>query len=141
MWTIRPATAADHAACHQVFNASWASIAGAPPRRLDSEAFELEIEGEDIWVAVSWKRRIVGFVSVWTDDEFIHHLFVLPSYQGRGIGRALLAAAIGALGGRASLKCADFNPAARRFYEAEGGRVAEAGVDTLGTWVRLDFQR
>jgi GNAT superfamily N-acetyltransferase len=141
MWTIRPATAADHAACLEVFNAAWASIAGAPPRRLDLESFEREVEGEDVWVAVSWRRRVVGFVSVWRADEFVHHLFVLPSHQGRGIGSALLASAITALGGRASLKCADFNPAARRFYEAEGGRVLEAGVDTLGTWVRLAFQR
>ena len=42
-----------------------------------------------IWVAVQNGHR-VGFASVWTNDNFLHNLFVDPQYQSTGVGRLLL---------------------------------------------------
>src|SRR5262245_55874809 len=123
-------------------NAAWASIPGAPPRVLSAEDFARQTAGEELWTASDAPGGgIAGFVSIWRADAFVHHLIVAPAHQGRGAGGVLLAFAIDTLGGRAGLKCSDFNGGARRFYERMGGRATQAGTDAFGPWTRLEFSR
>jgi GNAT superfamily N-acetyltransferase len=42
-----------------------------------------------IWVAAQNGHRL-GFASVWTNDNFLHNLFVDPQYQSMGVGHELL---------------------------------------------------
>jgi GNAT superfamily N-acetyltransferase len=138
-WVIAPLLAEERAACHAIMNEAWASIPGAPSRHLDREQFEQQTAGEEIWTARDAGGAIIGFVSLWRAECFIHHLYVAPQHQGRGAGAALLAHAIATLGGTASLKCSDMNRGARRFYEAAGGRPTQTGKDETGPWTRLEF--
>ena len=74
--------------------------------------------------------RVVGFSSVWLQDNFIHHLFVDPTQQGRGIGKMLLEACLnGKLCKPARLKCVVRNQQACEFYERLGWRVESTTED------------
>jgi GNAT superfamily N-acetyltransferase len=66
--------------------------------------------------------RVVGFVA--TTGSLIDQLFIDPEQQGRGIGGALLKAALAWIGGAATLHVFEQNAPARRFYERHGFREA-----------------
>jgi GNAT superfamily N-acetyltransferase len=79
-----------------------------------------------LWVAEDG-NEVIGFVAF--DETELHALYVLPSYQGKGIGSRLLTAA----GNVSYLWVLKDNHAARQFYEArgwmaEGGERAAFGV-------------
>ena len=69
---------------------------------------------EDQVLVAEQRGTIVGFVAF--DDVELHALYVLPKYQGQGIGRRLLEAA----GAVTRLWVLEGNNAARRFYERCG---------------------
>ncbi|MBD3849476.1 GNAT family N-acetyltransferase [Bosea sp. SSUT16] len=66
--------------------------------------------------------ELIGFIAF--RENWIDQLYVLPAYQGRGVGSALL---IEAQARHAGLQLWTFqrNEAARRFYENRGFIVAE----------------
>jgi len=80
--------------------------------------FDKDTEGEQIWVAVE-EDEIVGFISIWSAENFIHHLYVRSENIGRGIGSALLAEAKQHFSGL-SLKCQVENKSAIAFYSSKG---------------------
>ncbi|MBF4291422.1 GNAT family N-acetyltransferase, partial [Vibrio anguillarum] len=51
--------------------------------------FAKDTDGEEIWVAVE-QGIVVGFISIWSSENFIHHLFVSPQHLKRGVGLKLL---------------------------------------------------
>ena len=88
--------------------------------------FEKQIEGEVILVA-NCEFRMLGFVSVWEAENFLHHLYVSPEYQGRGIGSSLIKACKEKCGLPLSLKCDRCNNKAREFYIRNGWIVRKEG--------------
>ncbi len=99
---------------------------------LDSVLFELsdfdrDTKGEDIWVA-SKSNEILGFVSIWEPDNFIHHLFVSPSNLRRGVGLKLLDFAKQRYS-NLSLKCLTQNSNAIGFYWSHGFTIVETVDD------------
>ena len=88
---------------------------------------------EEVFVAVR-DGEMVGFVSLYRSDAFVHSLFVEP--RGQGVGPALLMRAIAEVG-RVSLKCADENRVARRFYDRLGFTEIDHGEDMGHSWTRL----
>jgi ribosomal protein S18 acetylase RimI-like enzyme len=82
--------------------------------------------GDDLWIAES-AGRLAGMIAIWRPASFIHHLYVAPAWQRRGIGRDLLSLGLRACGGRAGLKCNEANRAAQAFYQAAGGHPAGWG--------------
>ena len=75
--------------------------------------------GCEIWGAVE-HERIVGVIAF--REDWIDHLYVLPSAQGRGAGSALLAIARSGAE-RLSVWTFQRNAGARRFYERRGFAV------------------
>lgn len=97
-------------------------------------SFDADTEGELLLVA--WlKGRIVGFISIWLPDNFIHHLYVDNAYQRKGIGKQLLDKTIPIIGLPATLKCMKANPAALRFYTRNGWTAREEGITDEGAFV------
>lgn len=92
------------------------------------------IEGEEILVARIGKE-LAGFVSLWQPDNFLHHLFVLPQYQARGVGKALVFESVRKFGLPMSLKCNKANTKACRFYEQLGWQAKEEGVGPEGPYI------
>lgn len=119
-----------------LYNASRASAGCYPDGSIDFDAFQSLVEGEEIHVA-RLGDEIVGFVSVWVPENFIHHLYVAPRHQSAGIGSALLQVCAARYGLPLSLKCDVCNSRAQRFYRKLGWRPGAAGVGEYGPWEHL----
>lgn len=94
--------------------------------------FVVDTEGERVLVALVG-GHVVGFISIWESENFVHHLYVSDEHQGKGIGICLLDKAI-VLYGSLSLKCMVENEKAVGFYESYGFVRIETGVDSLGDY-------
>ncbi len=128
--TIRPAKAADTTIIASVVRESWLAANG---QILPGDAFSAVAHSTDLGsvVAREWQNilvalvegEIVGAVGINTTGV-IWMLYVLPSFQGCGIGSALYNAAIGSLrqaGQRkAHLEVLAANEGAVAFYRSRG---------------------
>lgn len=95
--------------------------------------FEADTEGERIWVAVL-EEKVVGFISAWEPENFIHHLFVLPEYFGQQIGSKLLSVCMQNIGRPAKLKCVSENVKALQFYRSRGWYTVSLGSTAEGEY-------
>ncbi len=79
---VRPGEPADSPALRQIFlrarSLSWTWLPAAAWRLED---FDAATADEQLWVA-ECDGQPVGFAAVWTADNFLHHLFVDPDWQG-----------------------------------------------------------
>ena len=135
--SIRPAMAADTRALQGLIdevyrNATW--LPAAANRSLD---FEEVTKGERITVAENRAGRIVGFVSIYEVDAFIHHLYVAASTHRQGVGGALLESLKPWLAYPWRLKCICANTPALAFYAAHGWVVEEKGNGEEGPYFQL----
>ena len=77
--------------------------------------FRKATEGEVIY-EVWAEDYLVGFASIWTEDFFIHHFYIRPECQGKGIGKQLLNHLKLIYPTSLSLKCLLANTSALQFY-------------------------
>lgn len=110
---------------------------------LDSESFQKsdfirDTKGERIWVC-ELDSLVVGFVSVWEPDNFVHHLFVHPDYIRNGYGKRLLGKAISGLFLPVTLKCQKRNTSALAFYKSLGWKEAGTGLAEEGEYSIMEF--
>jgi ribosomal protein S18 acetylase RimI-like enzyme len=107
--------------------------------RLDDQAakFRSEAAQEEVYVALA-DGRLVGLVSFYRPDSFLHSLYVDYAEHGRGVGAALLAHIEAIAEAPVSLKVQTRNLQARRFYERNGFKIVEEGQDSeQSQWVRM----
>ncbi len=131
---VREALASDAASLQGVYlNTRLERFHWLDPDQLRASDFDRDTAGERIWVA-ELDGRVVGFVSVWVPDNFIHHLFVLPEYSGQKTGSVLLAACLDAVGRPAQLKCVSANLEALHFYLAKGWKTISKGFSADGEY-------
>ncbi len=78
-------------------------------------------------------NEVAGFIVV-QDYGKISHLFVLPEFQGRGIGRSLVEAAVEVCRNKSPQRKIELNSSsnAAGFYEAMGFRRVGPGIDRPG---------
>lgn len=100
---------------------------------LELDDFDKDTEGERIWV-YELSNGIVGFVSIWEPEDFIHHLFILPEFSGRGFGSQLLVACMANMNQPAKLKCASQNINALKFYRSKGWCTLSKGISSDGEY-------
>ncbi|GAA3975498.1 GNAT family N-acetyltransferase [Mucilaginibacter dorajii] len=101
--------------------------------------FDKDTEGERILVADK-DGAILGFISCWLQDNFIHHLFVHPAYINQGVGKALLSEAIAMLNKPVTLKCLRRNENALAFYRTQGWQIEEKGEGKPGDYFLMSYQ-
>lgn len=100
--------------------------------------FEKEINGEYVLVALLG-NRIVGFISIWMPNNFIHHLYIDQQFQDKGIGTQLLKAAIQKTNLPISLKCLEKNTKAVDFYKRKGFVEKERGLSEHGDYILFEL--
>lgn len=120
--TIRQATRADIPRL-QIIRAAVRENVLRNPGRVTVRDYEEHIDGRGrTWVAER-AGAIVGFVSADGEKHWLWALFVDPAHEGRGVGRALLAAALAwlrALGAAGVGLTTEPDTRAERFYRAAG---------------------
>ena len=135
--TIRSYAPSDIPACVGIFDRAWHAGHPYAPRPINKTVLAAETTDETLFVAVDERDTVIGFVSVYLLQSFVHHLYVDPSQSGHGIGTELLAHALAAAGGSATLKCQTGNERALRFYRRLGWVEVAAGVGEFGPWVAM----
>ncbi|QNN55748.1 GNAT family N-acetyltransferase [Diaphorobacter ruginosibacter] len=139
MVTIRPATAADVGALQTIYARSISEAVWLPERAKISPVFADASIGELVHVAVSASDVVVGLVSVYVADSFIHHLYVHPDARRSSVGQALLASLGAWLPRPWRLKCVLQNSEALRFYRRGGWSEVDFGESEHGPFVVLSF--
>ena len=134
---IRPYAPSDVAACIGIFDRAWHAGHPYAPRVINEKVFATETADETLFVAVDELGAVIGFASIYLPQSFVHHLYVEPAQSGRGIGTKLLAHALAAAGGSATLKCQTGNEGALRFYRRHGWVEVAAGTGEFGPWVAM----
>ena len=135
---IRPTRYGEHAVCADIYTNAWNLAFPDYQRTIFIEEFESEVI-EDFTLVAVIDQRIIGYISIWEPEWFIHHLYVDPLSHGNGVGTALISqlerlAAPHSI----SLKCVSANKKAMGFYKALGFvNASDTGVDIYGEWVRL----
>ena len=118
---IRPALDADHPSLAELFLlARRDSFAWENVESFRLEDFAVQTEGELIHLAEDESGNLLGFISVWEPESFVHHLFIANGHRGQGIGRALLSDLQWRLSGPFRLKCVAANVDALAFYRRLG---------------------
>jgi len=109
------------------------------PARFRLEDFEKETAGEMVYVAEDGSGKILGFISVWEPERFIHHLYIAPNQQRRGVGKQLLESLSSWLPLPYRLKCKVRNEAACAFYRKNGWVETGRDIDEQGEYLVLEF--
>ncbi len=138
MFRVRPFAERDRVALAAIYCECQAEAAWLPSDVKGRSDFARDTEGEAILVAVGSDDEPVGFVSVWEQDKFIHHLYVRNGSRQRGIGRELL----NSLGTRLpmpwKLKCLSANDGALAFYISLGWREVSSDIGEDGPFAVLE---
>jgi ribosomal protein S18 acetylase RimI-like enzyme len=139
--SIRKAEAEDSAALARIFVESrLAAFYWQNPARFRLEDFEKETAGEAVFVAEDGNRKLLGFISVWEPERFVHHLYIAPDQQRRGIGKRLLESLSSWLPLPYQLKCKVRNEAACAFYRKNGWIETSRDTDEQGEYLVLEFR-
>ena len=140
--TIRPAKDAaeiDDAAALYV-RSGRAAFTWRPDNHFRAEDFRMFALDEEVWLA-RMGGALVGILSIFRAESFIHCLYVDPDAQGLGVGRALVDHVRRVVGEPLTLKLDVPNRKAICFYEATGWErmtgLDDQGVDDFGIkWAR-----
>ena len=117
---VRPALPADAAGLQTLFARSLLGAAWLLPGNAPDTDFAQNSQGEAVWVCGEPGGEVLGLIAVYAAGGFIHHLYVAPEVQGRGVGRALVDSLDAWLPRPWYLKCVIANVAARAFYARTG---------------------
>jgi ribosomal protein S18 acetylase RimI-like enzyme len=117
---VRPATAEDLPILEEIHRQAIERADWLPNEARHAGNFAAAIEGEKVSVCTGEDGALLGFISVWVEDSFIHHLYVGDGARHQGVGTDLLASLRPWLPLPWRLKCVVANAAAMRFYRARG---------------------
>jgi ribosomal protein S18 acetylase RimI-like enzyme len=121
---IRPARAEEHDEIARVWMESWVStgLAEASNFLLANLRARVRHEIERGWslFVADDQGRIAAMLALHLGDRYLDQLFVAPQYQGRSVGRKLLAFTRTHLPDEIWLRCVRENEKAWRWYEREG---------------------
>jgi len=102
--------------------------------------FDHQTEGEFVLVAVL-DDEVVGFISLWMPNNFIHHLYIDEKHQHQKIGSKLLEEAINTMNSPITLKCLRNNTKAIDFYKKKGFIETEKGQSAQGEYILFSFSK
>ena len=136
--SIRPYEDGDLDAIARLWFESWRSTGLAVAQQSTEAVMRARIPQElafgwRVFVGTDAENRLVGFLALKPAVGRLDQIFVAPSAQRQGVGRALMDLAKREMPGAISLRTAVDNVGACRFYERAGFRRAELSIHpTLG---------
>ncbi|PST23316.1 GNAT family N-acetyltransferase [Rhizobium sp. JAB6] len=137
-WTIRPAREEDMRTLAEIYlHVRCETFRWVDPDRFALEDFATHTNGERLFVCEDGHGTIAGFAAIWEPDDFIHMLYILPAFQGRGAGKALLAALPDWPRRRYRLKCLVKNIRAMAFYRMLGFEIIGDGASPEGDYKEM----
>jgi ribosomal protein S18 acetylase RimI-like enzyme len=102
--------------------------------------FDIQTKDEVIYVALS-DEQVIGFVSVWAIDNFVHHLYVDERFFNQKVGTLLLKTVIEKFGLPIRLKCDENNSKAISFYSKRGFLEIGRGESETGKYLLLELNK
>lgn len=96
-----------------------ASESFLPKEQLQITDLKRDIVDEEVYVCF-FQQQIIGFLSYYRPDSFIHLLFIDPAFFRKGAGKALINYAINHFTKPLTLKCLANNTSALAFYQRLG---------------------
>ena len=142
--TIRPARAEEYDEIARVWMNSWASTGlEAPSNFLLAKLrarIPLEVDkGWSLFVTDDGKA-LAAMLALHLPNLYLDQLFVAPEYQGKNLGRRLLAFARQLLPDEISLRCVRENERAWRWYEREGFVLEKEEVEPMTGFVMKHYR-
>ena len=98
------------------------------PKELKLSDFD-ESTKDELILAAFIKNKIVGFVSIWVPDKFIHNLFVLQDFQE----------AIKKVGLPLTLKCVKSNTKAFNYYKSHNWKIEKEEMGSEGLYYLMKY--
>ena len=117
-----------------------ATFSWADTSQFNLSDFEKETENEHILVAYL-DEVLIGFVSVWVADNFIHHLYIDEPFQNQRVGSQLIDGVVKQFGYPLRLKCEEKNIKALSFYRKKGFIEKERGQSEIGTYILFELNK
>jgi ribosomal protein S18 acetylase RimI-like enzyme len=121
---IRPARVDEYDEVARVWMESWATTGIEAASDTLLERLRMRVRAE---VAKGWSLhvaddggKLAAMLALHLPDNYLDQLFVAPEYQGRSLGRMLLAFTRAHLPDEIWLRCVRENEKAWRWYECEG---------------------
>ena len=137
--TIRPARSDEYDEIARVWMNSWVStgLAEASPFLLAQLRARIPLEMEKGWnLYVADDSGVpAAMLALHLPKKYLDQLFVAPEYQGRSLGRTLLAFTRQQLPHEIELRCVRENEKAWRWYEREGFVFEEEKVEPMTGYV------
>ncbi|MDE5439209.1 GNAT family N-acetyltransferase [Elizabethkingia meningoseptica] len=99
--------------------------------------FRKELKNEIVYEAFV-NDKLIAFMSLWEPDNFIHHLYILPEYQGRQIGQQMINFLAGRYGEPLGLKCLTQNIQAVNFYKKNNFYEKYRGTSENGEYIYFE---
>ncbi|MBP7140460.1 MAG: GNAT family N-acetyltransferase [Opitutaceae bacterium] len=136
--SLRQATPEDGTALATLFlEVRRATFVWKNPTEFTLADFEAQTVAEAITIAENERGELLGFISVWEPDSFIHHLYVAQRFQGQGVGRMLMESLTSWLPLPHRLKYVEDNQRAGRFYRRQGWEEIGRGFSSEGPYLLL----
>lgn len=132
---IRPARPDEYDAIAKLWMESWCSTGLEVPSEmllaLLKERVPREVAGGWSLHVVDDDGRLAAMLAINVPRLYLDQLMIAPSYQGRSLGRRLLAFTRELLPDEIWLRCAEGNEKAWRWYEREGFVLEKEEADPL----------
>lgn len=109
------------------------------PEELKLSDFD-ESTKDELILAAFIKNKIVGFISIWVPDKFIHNLFVSQDFQDKGVGTALINEAIKRVGLPLTLKCVKSNTKAFNYYKSHNWKTEKEEMGNEGLYYLMKYK-
>jgi GNAT superfamily N-acetyltransferase len=137
--TIRPARADEYDEIARVWMNSWAStgLEDASNFLLAKLRARIPMEMEKGWslFVADDAGKLAAMLALHLPNKYLHQLFVAPEYQGKDLGRKLLAFTRQCLPEEIYLRCVRENEKAWRWYEREGFVFEKGQVEPMTGFV------
>jgi ribosomal protein S18 acetylase RimI-like enzyme len=142
--TIRPARSDEYDEIARVWMNSWVStgLAEASDFLLAQLRARISLEIEKGWslFVADDNGVLAAMLALHLPKKYLDQLFVAPEYQGRSLGRTLLAFTRQHLPDEIELRCARENDKAWRWYEREGFVLEKEAVEPMTGFVMKHYR-